>query len=136
MLKNDIFSDVRSLMDYAGATYADLGQALGVSRQSTFAVIKNGVLSRQVIEIIGILGYDVEYCFVHDREVYSCMSPSEGIRAIMEKNGITYTRLSELSGYNRGNIHWAVSTGLFTPRLIKIVECLGYDVELQYVKRI
>lgn len=136
MITNDLFCDVRSLMDHEGRSYADLGLILGSSRQSVFSVLKNGVLSRQLIEIIEILGYKVEYCFTRGKESYSYMSVCEGVRSLMQKDGITFARLGDPVGCDRSDARKCVDKGILTPRLLGMIEGIGYNIELRYVRNI
>ena len=60
---------------------------------------------------------------------------SRDIKTLQEKEGMTQTELAKKLGVAQKNISVAISREQFNPTFTRILETLGYDIKVVYVKR-
>lgn len=60
---------------------------------------------------------------------------SRDIKTLQEKEQMTQTELAKKLGVAQKNISVAISREQFNPTFTRILETLGYDIKVVYVKR-
>lgn len=133
MVKNNFKEDIRALMDMEGLTWGDMSSRLQISRSSALKYSCGG-FSSGMESICDRLGYDIVVKY-RKGSLGEWNNYCEDLSMLCESRGMTKIEAERKFGlYPKAMFKYSENAG-FSKGLMKLLNELGYGVELEYVSK-